>query len=79
MRLLGALAPNTEDETIVGANKAVLAVATELLINCRRLRALVFLVLLLFRFLTCLSLRKPEFLYLFDAVLSYQKLPLMTT
>ena len=79
MRLLGALAPNTEDGTIVGVNKTVLAEATELLRNCRRLRASVFLVLLLFRFLACLSLCKPEFLYLFDAVLSYQILLSMTT
>jgi len=50
MRLLGALAPNTEDGTIVGANKTVLAAAAELLRNCRRLIASVFLVLRLFRF-----------------------------
>ena len=79
MRLLGALVPKTKDGTIVGANKTVLAEAAVLLRNCRRLRAIVFLVLLLFRFLACLSLPKPEFLYLFDAVLSYQILWSMTT
>ena len=43
MRLPGALAPKTEEGTIVGANKAVLAAAAELLRNCRRLMALAFL------------------------------------
>jgi hypothetical protein len=42
MRLLGALAPNTEDGTIVGANKTVLAAAAEFLRNCRRLMAFAF-------------------------------------
>jgi hypothetical protein len=79
MRLLGALAPKIEDGTIVGANKAVLAAAAVLLRNCRRLMASVFLVLWFFRFLACLSLCKPEFLYLFGAVLSYQILWSMTT
>jgi hypothetical protein len=79
MRLLGALAPKTEDGMIVGANTTVLAAAAVLLRNCRRLRAIAFFVLLLFRFLACLSLCKPEFLYLFGAVLSYQILSSMTT
>jgi hypothetical protein len=79
MRLLGALAPKTEDGTIVGANKTVVAAAAELFKNCRRVRLLALLVLLLFRFLACLSLCKPEFLYLFGAVSSYQILPPMTT
>ena len=50
MRLLGALAPNTEDRMNVGANKTVLAAAA-LLRNCRRLMASFFLVLRLFSFL----------------------------
>jgi len=56
MRLLGALAPKTEDGTIVGPNKIVLvAVTAELFKNCRRVSVLAFLVLLLFKFLACLS------------------------
>ncbi len=49
MRLLGALAPKTEDGTIVGPNKIVLvAVTAELFKNCRRLIMFDFLVFLVF-------------------------------
>jgi len=67
--LLGVSAPKTEDGTIVGANKTALAAVAVLLRNCRRLMASAFLVLLLFRIAACLSLCKPEFLYLLGAVL----------
>jgi hypothetical protein len=54
MRLLGALAPKTEDGTIVGPNKIVLVAATaELFKNCRRLIMFDFLVFLLFMFQSC--------------------------
>jgi hypothetical protein len=68
--LLGVLAPNTEDGTIVGANNTVPAAAAELLRNCRRFMTLVFLFLLLFSVVACLSLCKAKVLYLFGAVLS---------
>jgi hypothetical protein len=45
MRLLGALAPNTEDGTIVGPNRNVPVAATaDFFKNCRRVIMLFFLV-----------------------------------
>jgi hypothetical protein len=48
MRLLDALAPNTEAGMIVGPTKAIPAATAELFKNSRRVHVFVFLVLLLF-------------------------------